>query len=105
MRLTSFLENRCLTVELTGEIDHQCAKDYIDVIASKIEVYSPNQCVLDFSQVAFMDSSGIAVIINALRAMTRIQGKLLVCGLGSQPMRVFQAAGLDKLVSLREELV
>lgn len=102
MRFTSYLQDDCLTVALTGEIDHQCAKDYIDAITSKIEVYNPGECVLDFEQVSFMDSSGIAVVINALRQMTRIGGKLLVSGLGSQPMRVFQASGVDKLVDIKE---
>ena len=102
MRFTSYLQDDCLTVALTGEIDHQCAKNYIDAITSKIEVYNPSECVLDFEQVSFMDSSGIAVVINALRQMTRIQGKLLVSGLGNQPMRVFRASGVDKLVEIKE---
>ena len=105
MKFTSYLQNGCLTVVLTGEIVHQCAKNYIDAIASKIEVYTPMECVLDFEQVSFMDSSGIAVVINALRHMSRINGKLAVSGLGDQPMRVFRASGIDKLVEMKEVLL
>ena len=98
MRFTSYLQNSILTVALTGEIDHQCAKAYMDAISSKIEVYTPRECILDFEQVSFMDSSGIAVVIHALRCMTRIRGVLEVSGLRSQPMRVFQISGIDRLV-------
>ena len=105
MQFTSYLQDGCLTIALTGEIDHQCAKKYIDAIASKIEVYTPNECVLDFEQVCFMDSSGIAVMINAMRCMNRIKGKLSVAGLKAQPMRVFQASGMDKLVVMNEVLI
>ena len=49
-----------------------------------------------------MDSSGIAVMINALRQMTRMNGKLLVSGLGDQPRKVFIASGMDKLVDIKE---
>lgn len=105
MQFTSYLQDGCLTVALTGEIDHQCAKKYIDTIASKIEVYTPNECVLDFEQVSFMDSSGIAVVINAMRCMNKINGKLSVAGLTAQPMRVFQASGMDKLVEIKEVLI
>lgn len=105
MQFTSFLQNGSLTVALTGEIDHQCAKTYIDAIASKIEVYTPRECILDFGQVSFMDSSGIAVVINALRCMSRINGKLAVCGLQSQPMRVFRVSGIDRLVDVKEVLL
>lgn len=102
MQFTSFLQNGVLTVALTGEIDHQCAKAYIDAIASKIEVYTPRECVLDFDLVPFMDSSGIAVVINALRCMTKMNGKLSVTGLNAQPMRVFQISGLERLVEVKE---
>ena len=105
LQFTSYLQDGCLTVALTGEIDHQCAKKYIDTIASKIEVYTPNECVLDFEQVSFMDSSGIAVVINAMRCMNKINGKLSVAGLTAQPMRVFQASGIDKLVEIKEVLI
>ncbi len=105
MQLTSYLQNSCLTVALTGEIDHQCAKRYIDAIASKLEVYMPQVCVLDFEQVTFMDSSGIAVVINAMRQMNKIGGTLSVSGLGSQPMRVFCASGMDKIVEIKEGIL
>lgn len=102
MQFTSFLENGKLTVALTGEIDHHCAKIYIQAIAAKIEAYTPSLCVLDFQDVTFMDSSGIAVVINAMRAMTQIEGKLLLTGLASQPRKVFRASGIDKLVEIKE---
>ena len=102
MQFTSYLENGRLTVALTGEIDHHCAKYYIQAIGAKIEAYNPQICVLDFQEVSFMDSSGIAVVINALRCMARIEGKLILAGLGKQPMKVFQASGIDKLVEIME---
>jgi len=102
MQFTSYLDNGRLTVALTGEIDHHRAKCYIQSISAKIEAYTPNECVLDFQDVTFMDSSGIAVVINALRTMARIEGKLLLSGLGNQPMKVFRASGIDKLVEIKE---
>ena len=102
MQLTSFLENGRLTVALTGEIDHHCAKSYISCISAKIEAYTPDVCILDFRDVAFMDSSGIAVAINAMRAMTQINGRLVLSGLAQQPMKVFRTSGIDKLVEIKE---
>ena len=102
MRFTSFLENGRLTVALTGEIDHHCAKQYIQAITAKIEAYTPEMCVLDFQDVTFVDSSGIAVVINAMRSMAQIEGKLLLTGISPQPMRVFRASGIDKLVEIKE---
>jgi stage II sporulation protein AA (anti-sigma F factor antagonist) len=102
MQFTSFLQDGRLTVALTGEIDHHCAKHYIQSIAAKIEAYTPSVCVLDFQDVSFIDSSGIAVVINALRSMTQIEGALILAGLTEQPMKVFRASGIDKLVQIKE---
>lgn len=102
MRFTSFLQEGRLTVALTGEIDHHYAKAYIQAIAAKIEAYTPSVCVLDFKEVSFVDSSGIAVVINALRSMTQIEGTLVLTGLAEQPMKVFRASGVDKLVQIKE---
>ena len=105
MHLTSYLQDSQLTIELTGEIDHHCAKNYIQTIASKIEAYTPQICILDFEQVTFMDSSGIAVAINALRCMGRIGGKLQLTGICGQPMKVFKASGIEKIVEIKECVV
>ena len=102
MQFTSFLQDGNLTVVLTGEIDHHCAKHYIQAISAKIEAYAPIICILDFSEVSFIDSSGVAVVINALRDLKRIDGKLLLTGIGEQPMKVFRASGIDKLIEIRE---
>ena len=105
MQFTSFLEDGNLTVVLTGEIDHHCAKRYIQAIDAKVEAYTPALCILDFSEVSFIDSSGVAVVINALRAMNRMGGRLVLTGISSQPMKVFRAAGVDKIITIQEVTV
>ena len=102
MHLTSFLQDGTLTIALTGEIDHHCAKQYIEAISAKMEAYKPKICILDFCEVTFTDSSGIAVVINALRYMAQIGGRLILCGLNDQPRKVFRASGIDKLVEIKE---
>lgn len=104
MHLTSFLQDGTLTIVLTGEIDHHCAKEYISAISAKIEAYTPQICILDFQEVSFMDSSGIAVVINSMRNMAKIEGQLIISGLNQQPMKVFRTSGIDKLVNIKEEV-
>ena len=102
MQFTSYLENGHLTIALSGEIDHHRAKLYMQAISAKIEAYVPKICVLDFQEVGFVDSSGIAVVIGALRNMNKIGGKLVLCGLGEQPLKVFRLSGIDKLIDIKE---
>ena len=102
MHFTSFLENGKLTIALTGEIDHHCAKAYIQIINSKIEAYMPEVCVLDFRDVTFMDSSGIAIIISCIRRMRELRGEVIVENVPPQPMKVLRASGLEQIVKIEE---
>lgn len=103
MNITSYLQNRQLTVALTGDIDHHRAKQIISVVEDKIDQYLPLVCILDFSEVTFMDSSGIAVVICALRKERELDGRLLLTNLPPQPLRVLRAAGIEKIAEIREE--
>ena len=103
MKLICYIQERKMTIVLTGEIDHHCAKEYIMALKNKIEIYVPTKCILDFTNVSFMDSSGIAVIINAMRFMQKLDGELYVSAMQNQPKRVFMASGMDKLIKISEE--
>ena len=102
MKYTSFIQGSQMTVALRGEIDHHGARDCIREIVSKIDSYSPRVCILDFEDVTFMDSSGIAVVINAMRRMAQAEGRLCLQSIGPQPMKVFKASGIDKIVEIKE---
>ena len=102
MNITSFLQDKQLTVALTGDIDHHRAKEIVRVIGDKIDLYLTLTCILDFSDVTFMDSSGIAVVIYALRKMRELEGRLLLDNLPPQPMRVLRTAGIEKIAEIRE---
>ena len=100
MHFTSFLEDGRLTVALNGEIDHHCAKAYIQAISAKIEAYTPDVCILDFQDVSFVDSSGIAVILKTYKRMNEIGGRMWVENVPKQPMKVLDASGIDRIVKI-----
>ena len=100
MQLTSFLQDKQLTISLCGEIDHHEARSVLRTIADKIDQFLPMVCVLDFKAVSFMDSSGIAVVIHTYRRMNERQGVLRLRRVPPQPKKVLEAAGMDRLVSI-----
>ena len=101
-------ENRghTLYVCVSGELDeHNAARARMeaDKLAERC-VGKTSRAVFDLGSVSFMDSSGIAVVINALRHMSRMDGVLYISGLCEQPRKVFCAAGIDKLVKIKEAI-
>ena len=58
-----------LIIQITGEVDHHRAKELMQEMERKLELYCPSTLTLDLSGVTFMDSSGIAVLLRADRRM------------------------------------
>ena len=105
MNLTSFLQEKQLTIALRGEIDHHSARDILRVVSNKIDLYLPLACVLDFREVTFMDSSGIAIVISALRKMRELSGRLVLRDVPPQPMKVLRASGMEQIVEIEERSI
>ena len=100
--MTSFLQDKQLTIALNGEIDHHSAKETMQAIGKKIDLYLPSTCILDFRDVTFMDSSGIAIVINTVRRMRELDGHVKLQNVPQQPMKVLKAAGVEKITPLNE---
>ena len=103
MNLTSFLQDKRLMIALKGEIDHRSAKGTMRVVGNKIDLYLPMVCILDFREVSFMDSSGIAIVIAAVRRMREIGGTVELKNVPPQPLKVFRASGVEKIAQIEEE--
>ena len=96
MNLTSFLQDKQLTIALRGEIDHHSAKDIMRVVGNKIELYLPRVCVLDFREVTFMDSSGIAIVIACVRHMRQLRVAELI-GVSQVQVSRIEKKALERL--------
>jgi len=93
-------QDRNLTLLLQGELDHHGAKGLISRAEQEIEMALPLKLVLDFSGVSFMDSSGIAVVIRCRQRMRELGGDLVLHHVPKQPRKVFEAAGMTRLVAM-----
>ena len=100
MKMTSFLQEKQLTIALSGEIDHHGAKNSLMTIADKIDQYMPMLCILDLRDITFMDSSGIAIVIHTYRRMQELQGVLKLKRVPPQAAKVLEAAGIPRIVSV-----
>ena len=78
MEVISSGEGRELTLTLRGELDHHAAG------------------------VSFMDSSGIAVVMRALKRMRAMGGSAAIKNVPPQAKKVFTAAGIFRIVPLEE---
>ena len=90
------------TVWLSGELDHHAARELRRQVDLAVERNRPQQLRLDFSDVSFMDSSGIGLIMGRYRLMQLEGGSLSVTGASERLRKVMRMAGLDKLGILQD---
>ena len=67
-------EDKLLILEITEEIDHHVAENLRRVADNEITRYMPRKVIFDFSNVSFMDSAGIGMILGRYK-MIKMLGR------------------------------
>lgn len=89
-----------ITVYLSGEIDHHLAKGMREEIDKAIEYGMPSLLILDFSDVTFMDSSGIGLVMGRYRLLQKTGATLNLVNLPENIFKIMKLAGIERLASL-----
>jgi anti-sigma B factor antagonist len=82
-------------LELEGEIDLHYAPAFRDLLQAKVKSNCP-ALLLDLSRVSFIDSTGIAAILEYLRAATNSRARFCIGGVTEHVATVFRVVQLDK---------
>ena len=59
--------------------------------------------VLDLSDVPFMDSSGVATLVEALQVQRKKGNKLVLCGMQPKVRSIFEIARLDMVFTITDD--
>ena len=103
MEITTSYNSGRLILHLSGELDHHGAKGAMDKIEGYLEKYMPRDAVLDLAGLTFMDFSGIALIMKTRQWMHQTGGRAQVENPASQPLRVLDASGIDRFITVKGE--
>lgn len=91
--------NNRLIIFLSGEIDHHSAAEMRFFIDGELERSTPPMIVFDFSEVDFMDSSGIGLVMGRLRVISGWGGKAAIRNAKPAIRKMLKLAGLEKLMN------
>ena len=96
--LQNIREGSRLTVQLAGELVHYCAQRIRRELDALIADPGVRTLVLDFSNLQFMDSSGIGVILGRYRIMRDRGGSVAVVRMNRHIERIFHMSGMDRII-------
>lgn len=64
----------------------------------------PRRLVIELSGVAYMDSSGVATLVEAMQLARKINASLVLCALTDRVHSIFEIARLDQFFTIHVDL-
>ena len=98
----SINDKKELTVMIRGDIDHHTSTEIRKQTDDLIFQYEPKRLILDFSQVTFCDSSGIAIVLGRYKLMKQYRGSITLREVNTQISRIFDLSGVWNIIGRKE---
>jgi anti-sigma B factor antagonist len=92
-----------IMVAMHGEIDFSRSPDLRVELLALLNT-KPRKLVLDLADVPYMDSSGVATLVEALTVQRKTGNKLVLCNLQPKVRGIFEIARLNMVFQIVENL-
>ena len=89
-----------LVARINCEIDHHTAGRLRSRIDRELFVERPKVLRLDFSEVRFMDSSGIALVLGRVESASAVGAKVHLDGLSPTLFKLVRLSGIERIKNL-----
>jgi anti-sigma B factor antagonist len=88
---------KAVVASVRGEIDLHNSPDLRGVLLELLAKHEPKRLVLNLSQVPYMDSSAIAVLVEALQKIRKTGGRIFLTDLQPRVKGLLEIARLDSI--------
>jgi len=99
MTWTEENEPALLIIKLSGEIDLQHSPKLRQLLQSKVCLKAP-VILLDFTDVKYIDSSGLATLVEYYKNARNYSGRLAVAGLSNRVRSIFDLVRLGEIFGI-----
>ena len=100
MKITVTTKKELLIVSLSGELDHHTAKKVKELSEETIKNKGVINLIFDFTDLSFMDSSGIGLVMGRFKTLQKSGAKLNLSNLPPNIYKVMKLAGIDRLANI-----
>jgi anti-sigma B factor antagonist len=90
-------------LEVAGEIDVYTAPQLRQRLISLVEA-GDRQVVVDLGRVDFLDSTGLGVLVGALKRLRSVNGELTLVCAQERLLKIFRITGLDRVFTLYDSV-
>ena len=93
-------EDAAATITARGELDLSVADQLRSAVSGEV-AKGVTTLTIDLTGLSFMDSTGLRVLLEALDAMEKVQGSLVVRVAAGPVERIIRVTGLDSVLDVR----
>ncbi|SKA79107.1 STAS domain-containing protein [Desulfobaculum bizertense] len=86
-------------IKATGRLDSSSVDDLEALVKNELDK-NAKHLIFDFSELVYINSSGLRVLVLAYQKLSGGGGNILVCGLKDYIQEVFSISGYDKIFKL-----
>ncbi len=87
-------QKKALIVSLKTELDHHSAKDIRKTIDLYFADTNARHIVFDLSELEFMDSAGLGLIMGRYKFISPIGGKVMLAGVSRETDKLLKLSGI-----------
>lgn len=91
-------EDKQLIFKISEDIDECCAQKIRRKLDNEIERYMPKEVIFDFSNVSFMDSAGIGLLIGRYKLATMLGGNVKIANINTPIRKIFEMSGILRIM-------
>jgi anti-sigma B factor antagonist len=88
------LDDNSVVIRIAGEIHATTAPEFSERLNAAI-ADGKTGVILDLTGVEFIDSTGLSVLLNGLRRVTRVRGSMVLACANPTVLRLFEITKLD----------
>jgi anti-sigma B factor antagonist len=103
LSLTSRTEGDFEIIEVGGEIDVYTAPKLREAIVAAVDA-GHTHLIIDVQKVEFLDSTGLGVLVGALKRVRADSGSLDIVCTQERILKIFEITGLDKVFGLHTSI-
>ena len=86
-------------MSLNGRLNSGSSEEVMQRLGTVLDA-GATKVVIDLSQLEYVSSVGLRVLIDAAKRVSRANGKLALCSLDANVREVFELAGFARLVPI-----
>ena len=91
-------EDKQLVFKINEDIDEYCVQKIRRKLDNEIERYMPKEIIFDFSNVSFMDSAGIGLLIGRYKLAEMLGGKVKISNINTTIRKIFEMSGILRIM-------